>query len=160
MGESRTGRMGELLVQQGVLTEQQVQAILEEQARSSRPFGDLAERMFNVDADAIEQAWVDQYLSFGTEVDLETQRIDVDVLRVLNRRQAWQFQMLPLRREENELLVATTRERLPRAANFAWRRMHDPVFFLIARRPQLEQFLMEHYPWPAMEHYDPQPASV
>lgn len=155
MGDVQRMKMGELLVQAGVLNQDQIQQILDMQESTGRPFGDLAERMFGVDPDAIEQAWIEQYLSYGAEVDLDTQHMDVEVLRVLNRRQAWQFQLLPLRRDNEELIMATTRKRLPRAVNFAWRRMHDPVFFLIARRPQLEEFLMDHYPWPAMEGFTP-----
>ncbi len=148
--QPRGVRIGEILVAQGVLTRDQVHAIVEQQQRCARPFGDLAERMFGISADDVEQAWVEQYLSYGTEVDLETQRVDVEVLKVLNRRQAWQFHMLPLRHEEQELLMATCRDALPKAVNFAWHRLHDPVFFLVAQRPQLENFLMEHYPWSAM----------
>jgi MshEN domain len=151
MSELQSPRMGELLVTAGVLTAQQVNDILEQQRDCGRPFGDLAERMFGIKPEVVEKAWIEQYLTFQTEVDLETQRIDVEVLRVLNRRQAWQFHLLPIRRENDELIVATSRQRLPRAVNFAWRRLHDPVFFLIAQRPQLEHFLMQHYPWPAME---------
>lgn len=151
MTQTRCLKLGEVLVRHHVLDESQVDAILDEQQRSGRPFGELAERMFEVTASQIEQAWVDQYLSYGTEVDLRDQHIDVEVLRLLNRRQAWQFQMLPLRQEGPEVVAATTRERLPRAVNFAWRRVKDPVFFLIAQRPQLEGFLQEHYPWAAME---------
>lgn len=142
-------RMGELLVRQGVLDSEQVEQILHEQQRMPRPFGDLAERMFGVRPDDVERAWIDQYLGLGTEVDLDQQRMDVHVLKLLNRRQAWQFRVLPLRTENNEVVAATCREHLKRAVNFAWGRLNDPVYFLIARRPQLEDFLMQHYPWPA-----------
>jgi hypothetical protein len=142
-------RIGELLVRQGVLTEAQVAKIVEEQRRVARPFGDLAERLFGVSPDSIEQAWIDQYVGMGTEIDLDRQRLDVHVLKVLNRRQAWQFRTMPLRYDAHELVAATSREHLKRAVNFAWRRIGDPVYFLIAKRPQLEEFLMDHYPWPA-----------
>jgi len=159
--ERRCGiRIGELLVEAGVLTADQVQQVLDAQRREGRPFGDLAERMFGVEPEAVEQAWVDQYLSFDTEIDLETQRIDTEVLRLLNRRQAWQFELLPLRRERGELLLATTSNRLVRAANFAWRRFQDPVMLLISCRPQLEQFLQRHYPWRAVEDLEQRAGAV
>ena len=142
-------RIGELLVRQGVLTEQQVQQVLDEQKRIGRPFGDLAERMFNVSPDAVEKAWVDQYVTYSTEVDLEKQKFDVRTLKTINRRQAWQFRMLPIRRENDEMVAATCQDHLRRAVNFAWRHLDEPIYFLIAGRPQLEEFLMEHYPWPA-----------
>ncbi len=150
MGKNVKGvRIGELLVKQGVLTEEQVEHIVAEQKRLGRPFGDLAEKLFHVSAEAVERAWIDQYLSFGTEINLDQQEMDLRVLRILNRRQAWQFRVLPLRHDGDELVAATSREHLKRAVNFAWRRIGDPVYFLIAKRPQLEEFLMEHYPWPA-----------
>jgi type IV pilus assembly protein PilB len=143
-------RLGELLVLQGVLSTEQVDEILDVQRRTARPFGDLAETLFHVDPQAIEKAWIDQYLSFSTEIDLDRQRMDLRVLKVLNRRQAWQFRILPLRHENEELVVATDSEHLKRAVNFAWSRLDEPIYFLIASRPQLEAFLMKHYPWPGV----------
>jgi hypothetical protein len=142
-------KLGSILIKRGVLTEIQVKQILEQQRKVARPFGDLAERMFGVDPEAVEKAWIEQYLTISEEVDLDLQRIDIHVLRVLNRRQAWQFRMLPLRREGEQLVAATSADQLSRAVNFSWRRLNEPIYFLIARRPQLERFLMEHYPWPA-----------
>ena len=144
-------RIGQLLVAQGVLTEEQVERIVEQQREVGRPFGDLAERMFDVDPDAVERAWIDQYLAFGTEAELNDQRIDQEALDLLSRRQAWQFRVLPLRREADELVVATSREHLRRAVNFAWRRLEEPLYFLIVRPAQLEQYLMHHYPWPGAQ---------
>ena len=46
--------IGQLLVQQGVLTHKQVQHILEVQRLSHRPFGDLAERLYGVSPEAVE----------------------------------------------------------------------------------------------------------
>ncbi len=148
---TRSGlRIGELLVNQGVLTPQQVDEILQAQKRVARPFGDLAERMFDVSPEAVEKAWLDQYVSYSGEIDLDRQRMDVRVLKVINRRQAWQFRILPMRRENDELVAATSAEHLRRAVNFAWGRLEEPIYFLIASRPQLEDFLMEHYPWPGI----------
>jgi hypothetical protein len=143
-------RIGQLLVAQGVLNEEQVEQIVERQREVGRPFGDLAERMFEVDPDAVERAWIDQYLGFGTEADLNEQHIEEEVLELLTRRQAWQFRILPLRREEDELIVATSREHFRRAVNFAWRRLEEPLYFLIVPPAQLEQYLMHHYPWPGV----------
>ena len=142
-------RMGELLVDQGVLTTEQVAQILAEQKRIGRPFGDLAERLFGVSPDAVEKAWVDQYVTPSTQIDLDKQHIDIRVLKSINRRQAWQFRMLPLRREADELVAATCADHLRRAVNFAWRRLDEPIYFLVASRPQLEEFLMDHFPWPS-----------
>jgi hypothetical protein len=142
-------QIGQLLVEQGVLTQQQVQQILQHQLTSHRPFGDLAERLFGIDPRAVEDAWVEQYLRTVGVVDLKEQRIETECLRLLNRRQAWQFHTLPINRQHQNLNVATCPEHLVRAVNFSTRRFDEPVYFVIAQREQLREFLMKHYPVPS-----------
>ena len=141
-------QIGELLVEQGVLTRKQVTHILEVQRVSHRPFGDLAERLYGVSPEAIEDAWVQQYVREAGVVDLESMDMDVACLRVINRRQAWQFHVLPIGRDEHSLNVATDAENLIRAVNFSTRRLGEPVRFIITGRQQLREFLMRHYPVP------------
>ena len=141
-------QIGELLVEQGVLTRKQVDHILKIQKMSHRPFGDLAERLFGINPRAVEDAWVEQYIRTAGTIDLEDQQIETDCLRSLNRRQAWQFHMLPMNRENDSLNVATSAENLVRSVNFAARRIDEPVHFQIAERQQLREFLMKHYPVP------------
>lgn len=140
-------QIGQLLIEQGVLTETQVQHILKVQKMSHRPFGDLAERLYGISPKAVEDAWVEQYLRLAGVVDLDDVKVDTDCLRVLNRRQAWQFHLLPLNRDP-ELQMATTPEQLVRSVNFSARSLDEPVHILIAERQQLREFLMKHYPVP------------
>lgn len=147
-------QIGELLVEQGVLNRQQVKQILQVQKLSHRPFGDLAERLFGIDPKAVEDAWVEQYLRLAGVIDLEQQKIDTDCLRLLSRRQAWQFHLLPLHRDRDAISMATDPENLVRSVNFATRSIDEPVYFLIAEREQLREFLMKHYPVPQfLAHY-------
>ena len=141
-------QIGQLLVEQGVLTDKQVAHILKVQKISHRPFGDLAERLYGINPRAIEDAWVQQYTRMVGTVDLDEQRMDEQCLRLINRRQAWQFHMLPTRREEANLNVATTAEGLVRAVNFSAKTLDEPIYFQIAERTQLRDFLMKHYPVP------------
>lgn len=141
-------QIGELLVQQGVLTHQQVEHILQVQKASHRPFGDLAERLFGVSPEAVEDAWVQQYIRVAGVVDLQQLQIDEACLRIINRRQAWQFHLLPTGRSPQNLNLATDAGSLVRAVNFASRKLDEPVCFLIAERAQLREFLMRHYPVP------------
>ena len=105
-------QIGQLLIEQGVLTPEQVQHVLKIQKMSHRPFGDLAERLYGINPRAIEDAWVEQYVRVAGVVDLNQQRIDEQCLRQINRRQAWQFHMLPINREEDNLNVATSAQDL------------------------------------------------
>lgn len=141
-------RIGELLVEQGILTGAQVQTILSLQRQSHRPFGDLAERLFDINPRAIEDAWVEQYVRLSGIVDLADQEIEIDCLRRINRRQAWQFHLLPLNAQEGEIQMATNSDNLVRALNFATHSVEDPVYMLIAESDQLREFLMQHYPVP------------
>jgi hypothetical protein len=141
-------RIGQLLVEQGVLSDVQVEHILKVQKQTGRPFGDLAERLYGIDPRAVEDAWVEQYVRTVGLVDLNQIRIETECLRLLNRRQAWQFQLLPANRDGGELNVATTPQRLVRSVNFATRTFDEPVYFMLAERAQLREFLMKHYPVP------------
>ena len=141
-------QIGQLLVEQGVLTHAQVRHIVAVQRESHRPFGDLAERLYGIEPKAIEDAWVEQYIRIAGTVDLEEQHIETECLRLLNRRQAWQFHLLPLNREDEGLQMATSAEDLVRSVNFSARKLDEPVHFLIAERGQLREFLMKHYPVP------------
>jgi hypothetical protein len=87
--ETKRGiQIGQLLIEQGVLSSSQVEHILKIQKMSHRPFGDLAERLYGIDPKAVEDAWVQQYIRIAGVVDLEQQEIETDALRLLNRRQA------------------------------------------------------------------------
>lgn len=142
-------QIGQLLVEQGVLTDAQVRHILTVQRMSHRPFGDLAERLYGIDPRAVEDAWVEQYVRVAGVVNLADHLVETECLRLLNRRQAWQFHLLPLSRSENGLQMATCSDDLVRSVNFSARKLDEPVCFLIAEREQLREFLMRHYPVPA-----------
>ena len=130
------------------LTTDQVDHILKVQKMSHRPFGDLAERLYGIDPKAIEDAWVEQYIRVAGVVDLDQQNLDSECLRVLNRRQAWQFHVLPLNRKPDDLTMATSAEGSGSGGEFSARKLDEPVHFLIAERGQLREFLMKHYPVP------------
>ncbi|MBA3273160.1 MAG: hypothetical protein H0T11_04715, partial [Chthoniobacterales bacterium] len=98
---------------------------------------------------AVEDAWVEQYVRTVGVVDLEDQDMDAECLRLLNRRQAWQFHMLPMHRDDGlSLNAATDSESLVRAVNFSAHKIDEPIYFQIAERKQLREFLMKHYPVP------------
>lgn len=150
-------KIGQILVEQGILSEQQVFEILEAQKRSGVPFGVLAERMFDVTVESIEHAWVEQYARFTGTVDLDQLEFEKEALKLINRRQAWQFEILPLRIEPHgEVVIAASRERLARAVTFVARRIEPVAYFRIAESSQLREFLREHYPMPeiASEIFD------
>ena len=126
----------------------QVFEVLQAQRDRAIPFGVLAERMFDVTVESVEEAWIEQYSRNTGILDLATLQIDARVLSLINRRQAWQFEILPLRMDETtgELLMAASKHRLARAVTFAASRLKPIVYFRVAESEQLREFLRKHYP--------------
>jgi hypothetical protein len=142
-------RIGQILIEQNVLSEQQVFEIVQAQKDSGLPFGVLAEQLFDVTVESVEQAWIEQYARMTGEIDLGDLKLDAEALKLINRRQAWQFEIMPLRFESTgELLMAASRSRLARAVTFVANRLQPVVFFRIAQSEQLRDFLRVHYPMP------------
>ena len=139
-------RLGELLIEQGVLTEQQVEDILAEQQRTGRPFGLLCEQMFGIDPAVIESSWSQQYARLTRHVDLEVEVFENRALELVTRRQAWQFHLVPVRFDDDEVMIATTVKQLPRALRFANNVIGLPVYFVISESAGLANALGRHYP--------------
>ena len=143
-------RIGQVLVDNRVLTTKQVDVILSEQKRTGEPFGVLSERLFQVDPEAIEQAWATQYATLTRNVDPVTEIFDPQALDMITRRQAWQFRVLPIRFDDGELMLATTQQHLRRALRFATGVMSVPVFLVLCTPEDLGEGLCRHYPLPGM----------
>lgn len=143
-------RLGDLLVQNGALTAEQRESVLSRQRMTGRPFGELAERMFGVSQAAVERAWAEQYAMLAERVDPRAAKIEPGILALVERRQAWQFGLLPLRLDGEELVVCTTQEHLVRAMRFAGWRIKWPCYFVLADQATLNKALMKHYPMRGM----------
>ncbi len=143
-------RLGDLLVRRGVLTGAQRDAVLGEQRVSGRPFGEIAELRFGVRAELVEDAWAEQYADGAMWIDPRLEFVDPTVLTVIERRQAWQFRFLPVRRDGEELMACTTRENLVRALRFAGWRIPRVCFFVLAEPRPLGEALARYYPLAGM----------
>ncbi len=147
-------RLGDLLVSSGTITEDQRDLVLEDQRRSGRPFGEIAERLFGVRPTAVEQAWADQFAMITTVVDPCTSDVDKDVLPLIDRRQAWQFRIVPLWHHDGDLVLCTSREHLVRALKFAGWRLGRSCHFVLAEPQSLSAALTKYYNIPGMEQAD------
>jgi hypothetical protein len=143
-------RLGQLLVESGVLNQRQVNQIVAKQEKTGEPFGLIAERLFGVDPEKIEEAWAKQYAGLTRTVDPEVEVYDSEAAGLVTRRQAWQFRILPLRFEGRELLIATTQQHLRRALRFATNVIGIPVFFVMAEPMALGTALCKRYSLPGM----------
>ena len=81
-----TIRLGELLFERGILTRDQVEAILEQQQQKARPFGVLAEEMFGISPEEIEQAWAEQYSRLTPDIELDDEAFADQSLAIIHSR--------------------------------------------------------------------------
>jgi Type II secretion system (T2SS), protein E, N-terminal domain len=139
-------RLGEWMVRAGVIDDSQRSAILDAQASCGRPFGELAERMFGVDPRAVESAWAKQYASAVPRIDPLDQEPEPEVLGLVGRREAWQFRVLPIRRDGAEVMVCTTPEHLVRALKFLGWSVPGACYMVLADADGLHAALARHYP--------------
>lgn len=149
-GESMSIRLGEVLVRRGLLSEEQVATILTEQQRWHRPFGVLAEEMFGLGVGDVEQAWAEQYAAITQRIDVRQEEPDPRALAMVDRRQAWQFRVMPVRFDGEDLVVATTNEQLARALRFVSRVLATPCYLVLTESRMLGEALMHHFPMAGM----------
>ena len=143
---SRPLRLGEILVARGLLTEPQVHEILDVQVTCGRPFGVLAETLFNVPAAEVESAWAAQLTMLADHIDISGVSIDNAALRLITRRQAWQFRVIPIACVEDIVTVATSQPYLPRAMRFISRCLDRPSDVVLTDEGQLGEALATWYP--------------
>jgi len=143
-------RLGDVLVRQGVITEAQRDTILGEQKRGGRPFGVLAETLFDVSPDAIEKAWASQYADLAAAVAPTQLTPEPEVLGLIDNRQAWQFRVVPLKMDGPEMVFCTCQESLPRALRFVGWRVGLPCYFVLTDPKSLGKLLETHYPLAGM----------
>lgn len=141
-------RLGTILVDKGILTEDQVKAVLNVQQRTGRPFGLICEQMYDVAPKTIEAAWAEQYSARATTLDPRLLSPERAALDVVSRRQAWQFNVLPVQWDGRELMMATTPAGLCRALRFATNVLGVPAYFVMCEPVELQDAMQMHYPMP------------
>ena len=139
-------RLGDLLVKQRLLTPAQCDQIECMQRRCGRPFGALAEQVFGLSARQIEAAWVVQFAAMTERVVPLTESVDRSAQRAVNRRQAWQFRVVPLRLDGGELVLATTPKNVARALRFVERSLACRCVVVLAEESDLLDALEKWYP--------------
>jgi len=139
-------RMGEMLVAEGVLSEEQVEEVLAIQRQLGEPFGSICERIHGISPETIEGVWARQYEHLTRELTLDEVDFDPGVADLVSPRQAWQFRVLPIAFDGGSLMLATTRPSLTRALRFATRVLRHPAMFLLLEPDALAAELERRHP--------------
>lgn len=146
--------IGNILVEQGVLTTTQVARALEVQATREAPLGRIAEQLFDIERSAVIEALAEQIVMRSPDASLATERFDEQCQRMISAKEAWDNLILPIRWEDGELLCATTVETLPGAIELLQQKLDCPFHFAIAEMRPLEEFIASLYAYEGVEVID------
>lgn len=143
--------IGQILVEQGVLTPEQVGRALAAQAERETPLGRVAEVLFGVDRASVIEALAEQVAMRAPQAQLAQETFDPQCVRMLTAQDAWDRLILPIRWEDGELLCATTVETLPSAIELLQQKLDCPFHFVIAEMRPLEEFIASLYAFEGVE---------
>ncbi|MEM0915766.1 MAG: hypothetical protein AAGB29_12280 [Planctomycetota bacterium] len=138
-------KIGEVLVEAGFLSAENVRAILERQQRTGQVFGKLAEEMFNVAESTVVSCIAARLREQCRHVNLAHESIEPDAVAMLSPSQAWDHMVLPLRIDGEELVAATTPAGVDDAVATLQHAVDRPFRLVLVEARPLEQFIAETY---------------
>ncbi|MBI1373501.1 MAG: response regulator [Phycisphaera sp.] len=155
----KVGPIGTLMIDQGTLTVEQVEAILAYQAHhNDKAFGELAMEMFAVDPLDIWRARAVQLLPLLKVVNLSELTPSTEALGAIDAGEAATYWVLPLSVEGDHLVIATTANRLGEAmmkCHSIFR--HTPIKFVLAAPVKLRGAIEKCYGQPPVTYSDTGP---
>lgn len=146
--------IGHILIEQGVLTPNQVTRALAAQTESEAPLGRIAEQLFDIERTVVIEALAEQVVMRAPDASLATEQFDEQCLRMISAKEAWDSLILPIRWEDGELLCATTVETLPGAIELLQQKLDCTFHFAIAEMRPLEEFIASLYAYEGVEVID------
>ncbi|MBX2851580.1 MAG: hypothetical protein KTR15_07540 [Phycisphaeraceae bacterium] len=146
--------IGNILIEQGVLTQSQVDRALQAQAEREAPLGRIAEQLFDIERITVIEALAEQVVMRAPDASLATESFDPQCLRMIAAKEAWDNLILPIRWENGELLCATTVETMPGSIELLQQKLDCPFHFVIAEMRPLEEFIASLYAYEGVEVID------
>jgi len=143
-------RLGDLLVSHGILSIDERDQVLELQREKGGAFGAIAEKLFHISPAAVERAWAEQVAEWAPRVNPFKAKVQPAALSMIERRQAWQFRVLPIKLSEEGLVICTTKGSLVKALKFTGWRISAECQFVLAKLDELGAALEKHYPMSGM----------
>ena len=102
-------RVGELLVRRGLITEEQLERALKEQARTGRRIGDILVDLGYINRETLENVLKEYKASLeDIETDIDPDQIDKDLARIVPEKIASMFKVVPIKLEGDTIWLAGT----------------------------------------------------
>lgn len=152
--EVDNNEIGNIMVEQGILSDEQVVQVLNAQLDRAELFGRLTEEMFGISEQAVLDALSVQVARRSPQAALATETFDPQCLKLISAKDAWDRLVLPIRWEDGELLCATTIETLSAAIELLQSQLECGYHFTIAEMRPLEEFIANLYAYEGVEVAD------
>lgn len=133
--------IGVILRGMGVLDDQDIREILEQQARTGQKFGVIAMRWGLATPDQIWEAWARQLKLDIREADLDELGTDSVALLRVTPELVMQYRVWPLRLWGDHLVIATTRDCDARIVDELAARLGLTVHRCVVPAAQLDEFI-------------------
>lgn len=143
--------IGQILVEQGVLTAPQVNQALLAQQDTETPLGRVVESLFRVERASVIDALAEQVATRAPDAQLAQEDFDPACRQTITAQEAWDHLLLPIRWDAGELLCATTIEALPGAIELLQAKLDCPYRFVIAEIRPIEAFIASLYEYEGVE---------
>ena len=137
---------GQCLGRVVTLSVHDVSEILEHQAATWRKFGEIALSWGLCRPQHVWQAWWEQLAQHTPKVDLTKIGVDAQAVGHVPAAVAHQFDVVPLRCFQEQLVVATTEQGLSRARAELPRLLDKQVKFVVTEPRHLADALAAYYP--------------
>ncbi len=134
-------RIGQILVEMGVLTDWQVEAILQHQRLSRQRFGQIAVARGWARPEDIWQAWARQLADEQRTVDLDAIGVDTAALERVPPGVARHYQVIALRAWGDNLVLAVAADRCRQARGDLPGLLAERLFFCLAAPEQIARSL-------------------
>ena len=145
-----TPQIGSLLARLGELSPRQAAVALETQPDHASPCTAPDGRLSEPPAWLVDAAVAEQLGRTDHHADLGRETPAADLAHLLSRRQAWQFELVPLTGEGSRPVFVTSRRRAARTLGYVRAEFGPAAEVRIADDAPLYHHLQALYPWDAM----------
>jgi len=139
-------RIGELLSRIVPLSTHDVEEILQEQTGTHRKFGEIALAWGLCQPEHVWNAWCRQLAQGVERVDLAQVGVDAQAAAMLPAEVARELQVLPVRRAEEVIVIATAADEITQLAVDLTKRLALKVMFVRVEAKQLRAMIENYYP--------------